>query len=180
GCKNLMFKNAIFLKKCNGVTAASMVIKKDVFFAASAFDESYKNGFEDVDLCLKIRRLKKDIIFNPKSMLIHFEERTEGRKKFDMQNNIYFQNKWKFSFRQDDNIFAEISDIKIFIKPMTFLIFYYSVSEIKKLEAELDKLFNLGNYKGALEIAEYILKDDFLNIKVYRKKIEIEMLQKNK
>ncbi|MDA8053587.1 MAG: glycosyltransferase, partial [Deltaproteobacteria bacterium] len=42
GCKNLMFKNAIFLKKCNGVTAASMVIKKDVFFAASAFDESYK------------------------------------------------------------------------------------------------------------------------------------------
>ena len=178
GCKNLMFKNAIFLKKCNAVTAASMIIKRDVFYAASAFDESYKNGFEDVDLCLKVRRLKKDIIFNPKSMLIHFEERTEGRKKFDMQNQINFQNKWKFSFRQDDNIFAEISDMKMFLEPMTFRILYYSVNEIKKLEAELDKLFNLGNYKGALEIAEYILRYDSLNIKVYRKKIEIEMLQK--
>ncbi|MCL4498463.1 MAG: glycosyltransferase family 2 protein [Deltaproteobacteria bacterium] len=179
GCKNLMFKNAIFLKKCNGVTAASMVIKKDVFFAVGTFDESYKNGFEDVDLCLKVRRLKKDIIFNPKSMLIHFEERTEGRKKFDMQNQIIFQNKWKFSFGQDDNIFAEISNIRMFLEPMTFRILnYYSVSEIKRLEEELYKLFNLGNYKGALEIAEYILKYDFLNIKVYRKKIEIEMLQK--
>ncbi|MCL5892382.1 MAG: hypothetical protein M1412_04340 [Deltaproteobacteria bacterium] len=174
-----MFKNAIFLKKCNGVTAASMVIKKDVFFAVGTFDESYKNGFEDVDLCLKVRRLKKDIIFNPKSMLIHFEERTEGRKKFDMQNQIIFQNKWKFSFGQDDNIFAEISNIRMFLEPMTFRILnYYSVSEIKRLEEELYKLFNLGNYKGALEIAEYILKYDFLNIKVYRKKIEIEMLQK--
>ena len=174
GCKNLMFKNAIFLKKCNAVTAASMIIKRDVFFAVGAFDESYKNGFEDVDLCLKVRRLKKDIIFNPKSMLIHFEERTEGRKKFDMQNHIIFQNKWKFSFRQDDNIFAEISDMKMFLEPMTFRILYSSVSEIKRLEEELDSLCNSGSYHDALELAEYILRYDSLNIKVCRKKIEIE------
>ena len=179
GCKNLMFKNAIFLKKCNSVTAASMIIKRTLFFDIGAFDESYKNGFEDIDLCLKIRRLKKDIIFNPKSMLIHFEEKTEGRKKFDMQNQINFQNKWKFSFRQDDNIFAEISDIRMFLEPATFRILNYSISEIKMMEEELYKLFNLGNYKDALEIAEHILKHDSLNIKAYRKKIEIEMLQKN-
>jgi len=179
GCKNLMFKNAIFLKKCNSVTAASMIIKRTLFFDIGAFDESYKNGFEDIDLCLKIRRLKKDIIFNPKSMLIHFEEKTEGRKKFDMQNQINFQNKWKFSFRQDDNIFAEISDMRMFLEPATFRILNYSISEIKMMEEELYKLFNLGNYKDALEIAEHILKHDSLNIKAYRKKIEIEMLQKN-
>ncbi len=46
-------------------------------------------------------------------------------------------------------------------------------SEIKRLEEKLYKLFNLGNYKGDLELAEYILKYDFLNIKAYRKKMEM-------
>ena len=41
-------------EKMYAVTAACMLIRKDVFNSIGGFDEEYRNGYEDVDLCFKV------------------------------------------------------------------------------------------------------------------------------
>jgi GT2 family glycosyltransferase/MoaA/NifB/PqqE/SkfB family radical SAM enzyme/Tfp pilus assembly protein PilF/glycosyltransferase involved in cell wall biosynthesis len=77
------------------VTAACMLIGKDLFDRLRGFDENFINGFEDVDLCLRAGELDKQILYNPESVLIHFEETSDGRKTYDYQNATYFLNRWK-------------------------------------------------------------------------------------
>ena len=69
------------------VTAACLLIRKDIFRSVDGFDEQFVNGFEDVDLCLKIRELGKKVIYQPKSMLYHLEEQTPGRKNPENERN---------------------------------------------------------------------------------------------
>ncbi|MDY6954037.1 MAG: glycosyltransferase, partial [Thermodesulfobacteriota bacterium] len=61
------------------VTAACMLISRDLFFDIKGFDEGYVNGCEDIDLCLKVGESKRRVVYNPKSVLVHFEGKTEGR-----------------------------------------------------------------------------------------------------
>ena len=180
GCKNLYAKNTLIYKSYNAITAASILLKKELFFSVNLFDEIYKNGFEDVDLCLKLREIKKYITFNPKSMVIHFEEKTEGRRKFKNENQFYLMNKWKFKYIYDDYIFAEECNLKLYINPINLSINYYSISELRKSENNVDLYFDSGNYQQALELCDNVLIYDRLNIKAYRNKLEIERKLMNK
>ncbi|MCE3223970.1 MAG: protein of unknown function, putative Glycosyl transferase [Nitrospira sp.] len=76
------------------VTAACMLVRRDVFAHVGGFDEGYRNGFEDVDLCLKIREQKWKIVYQPQSVLYHLESRTPGRKAHDSDNSRRLQERW--------------------------------------------------------------------------------------
>ncbi len=74
------------------VTGACMLVKKDIFFSIGGFDEAYVNGCEDIDLCFKIREEGKRVFYNPRSVLTHFEGKTEGRQnKMDDNAKILFE-----------------------------------------------------------------------------------------
>ena len=53
------------------VTAASMVIRKEVFDAVGGFDERYWNTYEDVDLCLKVGEAGWKILYEPDAVVVH-------------------------------------------------------------------------------------------------------------
>jgi|GEM_PF-1301035 len=76
------------------VTAACMLIKKDVFFDVGSFDESYVNGCEDIDLCFKVRELGKRVFYCPRSVLTHFEGKTEGREDRMDHNRKLLLERW--------------------------------------------------------------------------------------
>lgn len=82
-------------KLYDAVTAACALIRKKDFFEVGGFDENYKNGLEDVDLCLKIRDIGKDIVFRPDSVLYHFESMSEGRFDYAKKNIELFMKKWE-------------------------------------------------------------------------------------
>jgi GT2 family glycosyltransferase/glycosyltransferase involved in cell wall biosynthesis/Flp pilus assembly protein TadD len=84
------------------VTGACMLIRKDLFFEISGFDERYINGCEDLDLCLKAGQKNKRVIYNPKSVVIHLEAQTEGREDNMGLNRKIFENTWKDKIQQDD------------------------------------------------------------------------------
>lgn len=60
------------------VTAACMVLPRHAFLSAGALDETYPVSFNDVDLCLKLRRLNSRIIWTPDVELIHHESASWG------------------------------------------------------------------------------------------------------
>ena len=68
------------------VTGACLLIKKQIFDKIKGFDEIYKNGYEDVDLCLKVGELGYLIIYCPESVVYHYESITEGRKDSETEN----------------------------------------------------------------------------------------------
>lgn len=62
----------------SAVTAACMMIKRSVFEEAGRLEEQLKVAFNDVDLCLKIRKNGYLIVYDPYVELYHYESKTRG------------------------------------------------------------------------------------------------------
>jgi GT2 family glycosyltransferase/tetratricopeptide (TPR) repeat protein len=76
------------------VTAACMLIRRELFEEAHGFDEAFINGFEDVDLCLKVREKGFQVIYQPRSVVYHLESQTPGRNEHENQNSQLLQERW--------------------------------------------------------------------------------------
>jgi GT2 family glycosyltransferase/Flp pilus assembly protein TadD len=92
------------------VTGACMLVRRDVFEQAGRFDEGFKNGFEDVDLCLKIRERGWRIVYRPDSVVYHLESQTPGRKTHDRDNARRLLERWSRKWWIPDEDALYLSD----------------------------------------------------------------------
>lgn len=84
------------------VTAACILVRRDAFERAGGFDESYRNGFEDVDLCLRLGEGGGEIRYCPESVVEHLESVSEGRFAHDRDNVRRYRDRWANRVRRDD------------------------------------------------------------------------------
>ncbi len=84
------------------VTGACLLIRKTIFMQAGLFDEGFQNGFEDVDLCLRVRQLGYRIRYTPRSVLYHLESKTPGRFAREEENSRLLAKKWQGRIVPDD------------------------------------------------------------------------------
>lgn len=82
------------LKEFQAVTGACMLVSRDVFLRLGGFDEGFLNGYEDVDLCFRVREAGFAVIYNPASVLVHHESASEGRFAALEQNVRLLHDKW--------------------------------------------------------------------------------------
>jgi len=78
------------------VTGACMLMRKDDFDEVGGFDENYINGCEDVDLCLKMRKmLGKEILVSLKSRIKHHISLSRDIVSLtNLHNSRYLFAKW--------------------------------------------------------------------------------------
>ena len=69
---------ASLLQDMSAVTAACLLMKKEVFEQAGGFTEELAVAFNDVDLCLKVRKNGYLIVYDPYAKLYHMESKTRG------------------------------------------------------------------------------------------------------
>ena len=69
---------ASILQDMSAVTAACMMMKRSTFEAAGGFTEKLSVAFNDVDLCLKVRKAGSLIVYDPYVQLYHMESKTRG------------------------------------------------------------------------------------------------------
>lgn len=62
----------------SGVTAACLLIKREVFEMVGGFDENLVVAFNDVDLCLKLLDRGYRNVYTPYSQLYHYESMSRG------------------------------------------------------------------------------------------------------
>jgi len=63
----------------SAVTAACMLMRREVFEQVNGFDEvAFAVDFNDVDLCLRIRRAGHRVVWTPHAELFHHESATRG------------------------------------------------------------------------------------------------------
>lgn len=90
------------------LTAACLLVKKEPFFQMGGFDESYRNGWEDVDLCLRFGRQGWQLLYNPRSVVYHLESKTSGRFDREAENSQILFDRWHHLLVPDaDHYFHE-------------------------------------------------------------------------
>ncbi len=95
------------------VTAACMLVKRELFLNLNGFDEKYKNGFEDVDFCLRSRQKNFRVLYEPEAVVIHHSEQTPGRKEHDVENAHLFLDRWSGILKSDFQMYAEMDGFKV-------------------------------------------------------------------
>lgn len=73
------FNRLILPQNLSAVTAACLVMKRELFEEVGGFDEDTLSvAFNDVDLCLKVRRAGLRIVYTPYAELYHYESASRG------------------------------------------------------------------------------------------------------
>jgi GT2 family glycosyltransferase len=81
------------VRNCSVVTAASVMLRKDVFEQVGGFDEDFEIVFQDVDLCLRVREKGYSIVYTPYSVLHHNERAT--RRLHPEADEHFMIDRWK-------------------------------------------------------------------------------------
>ncbi len=84
------------------VTAACLVTPRNLFESLGGLDEiAFKVAYNDIDYCLRVESLGKQIIWTPEAMLYHHESVSRGDDMSEQHIERYFrelevfQNRWK-------------------------------------------------------------------------------------
>jgi GT2 family glycosyltransferase len=77
------------------MSAASIVYRRSAYEQVGGFDEAYGWGYEDVDLCLKVKEAGYLAYCDSEGRIIHFGQSTYGRTDHDQKNYEIFLGKWK-------------------------------------------------------------------------------------
>jgi GT2 family glycosyltransferase len=98
----------VVVQNVSAVTGACLMTRKKVFQEVQGFDEEFALDFNDIDLCLKMRKHGYRIIWTPHAELYHFESKTRGyavtqaQKIRFLRDTSLFHALWASEFRNGD------------------------------------------------------------------------------
>lgn len=99
---------AVISQNLSACTAACLLIRKDVFDEVQGLDEGFAVAFNDIDLCMKIRKSKYLIVFTPYAEFYHYESKSRGQEdspekvaRFNSEINR-FMKKWSRELKAGD------------------------------------------------------------------------------
>ncbi len=106
------FRRLVSVQNVSAITAACLMVRKQVFQDVSGFDENYVLAFGDVDLCLNILQKGYLNIWTPYAELYHHESKTRGFEDTDEKKErfkreiIFFKRKWAKFLSQGDPYYS--------------------------------------------------------------------------
>ena len=85
----------------SAVTAACMMVKKELYQNVGGMDEAFQVAFNDIDFCLRVKETGKLVVFQAYAELYHHESLTRGyetsqknKKRFKEEIKL-FKTRWK-------------------------------------------------------------------------------------
>ena len=72
------FSRATVINNFSAVTAACLMVKKNIYEEVNGLTEEFKVAFNDIDFCLKVREKGYLVVLNPFAVLTHYESKTRG------------------------------------------------------------------------------------------------------
>lgn len=102
-----MHKAAI-IQDLSAVTAACMMVKRQVFDEVQGFEEQLSVAFNDVDFCLRVREKQYLVVYDPYVELYHYESKSRGaedskEKVRRFQSEIEFMRcRWETLLKRGD------------------------------------------------------------------------------
>ncbi|MCL1526241.1 glycosyltransferase [Xanthomonas nasturtii] len=97
-----------YTREVDYISGASIMIEKALFDSFGGFDELYLPAyFEDTDLAFKVRASGRKVVYEPHSVVVHYEGISHGTdtgggiKAFQIDNQKKFYERWKDVLERD-------------------------------------------------------------------------------
>jgi GT2 family glycosyltransferase len=88
------------------VTAGCALFRREPFEQAGGFDPVFFNGYEDVDLCLRLGAMGHEIHYCHESVLYHLEsvitDSMTGHEEREHRNYLLYRSRWAHRIQPDD------------------------------------------------------------------------------
>lgn len=105
-----------YVKDVDYISGASIMLRRSLWEQIGGFDERFAPAYcEDSDLAFEIRKRGLRVVYQPKSVVVHFEGVSNGTdvngtglKRYQVENSIKLREKWKDEFAKQ----ADSSDIQ--------------------------------------------------------------------
>lgn len=100
--------NLFYARNVSGVTAACVMMKKTIFSEIDGFDETFEVAFNDVDLCMRIRKSGYLIVWTPYAEAYHYESISRGAEDTPEKQERFkgevtrFQMRWRKELDEGD------------------------------------------------------------------------------
>ena len=72
------FGRAFIQQDLSAVTAACLMVSREIFEEVGGLEETLQVAFNDVDFCLKVRRAGYLVVMDPNAQLYHYESKSRG------------------------------------------------------------------------------------------------------
>ena len=99
-----------YVKEVDYISGAAIMIRADLWNQLGGFDEHFAPAYcEDSDLAFKVRAAGYKVMFQPKSVVIHFEgisngtDTASGQKQYQIANTQKLYEKWKEVLEKEHN-----------------------------------------------------------------------------
>jgi GT2 family glycosyltransferase len=99
------------------VTAAALLMPAELFRSCGGFHPGYHNGFEDLELCCRIRQQGKTLACVPQSRVYHLESQSAGRTRYDLSNSRLFSQRCGDAFFPDLHLHAALDGFAVSLAP---------------------------------------------------------------
>ena len=101
----------LYPQNMTAVTAACMLLRRDVWDKVGGLNEEWAVAFNDVDLCMRIRKAGWLIVWTPFAELYHYESRSRGEDDTPEKKNRFddevrrFRSRWAKELEAGDPYF---------------------------------------------------------------------------
>ena len=115
------FGRAVLVQNFVAVTAACLIVRKEIYVKAGGLDEKFAVAFNDIDFCMRIASLGYRNVWTPYAELYHHESATRGydetpKKKARLMTEIeLMRQRWGNAMFDDPaynpNLRSELTDL---------------------------------------------------------------------
>jgi GT2 family glycosyltransferase len=105
GRRNLGYNCSLSaVRDFSAVTGACVMMRRAVFAQVEGFDETFGIGFNDTDLCLRIREAGYRVLYDGYTILYHYESATRGQTKqvFHPEDTARMTMRWQEILSEGD------------------------------------------------------------------------------
>jgi len=87
----------------HALTGAALAMRRSDVIAVRGFDPVFRNGMEDVDICLRLGRIREGrCVVRPERPVVHHESKTPGRFASSVDNRMVLVDRWREELPSDD------------------------------------------------------------------------------
>ena len=110
-----------YVRDVDYISGASIMISQKLWKQLGGFDKRYVPAYcEDSDLAFAVRKAGYRVVYQPKSVVIHYEgisngrdvNNTSGLKHYQIKNNLKLKEKWAEEFKQQPHPSVENDNFK--------------------------------------------------------------------